>query len=39
MKRLAERPEMALFQIDFERELTTALTALLRGLERAAPGI
>jgi AcrR family transcriptional regulator len=36
MKRLAERPEMALFQIDFERELTTALTALLRGLERAA---
>jgi AcrR family transcriptional regulator len=38
MKRLADQPGMALFQIDFERELTAALGALLRGLERPARG-
>lgn len=34
MTRLADQPELAIFQIDFERELTSALTALMRGLER-----
>lgn len=34
MKRLADQPEVALLRIDFERELTAALTVLLTGLER-----
>jgi AcrR family transcriptional regulator len=38
MKRLADEPDLALFQIDFERELTAALTALLRAPERALRG-
>jgi hypothetical protein len=36
VKRLSGHPEMALFQIEFESELTAALTALLRGLERTS---
>lgn len=39
MKRLADLPEMALFRVDFERELTAALAALLRGLEAPPRGV